>query len=116
MGLPRVPLLQIVAECSPLARIAVTGSGLVALLNSVRTIRGNGFALWDAVSFLGLGSEPSEIVAQEMSRRIHAAYSASWSDEAKQVISPAAVVAELSPGKHNQLTSPRPALIAYTLG
>ena len=58
-AVPPHTCLQLVEICSPFARIAVTGSGLVSLLNSFRTARVNSFALWDAVRHVGLGSAPS---------------------------------------------------------
>jgi hypothetical protein len=113
-----LPLLvsQVVEACAPLGRIAVTGSGLVAVLNAFRTARVNGFALWDAVTYLSLGSEPSPAALQPMAAAIWEAYSADWPDTAKTAITASNVVDILRRDASNGLMSPRPALFAYTLG
>jgi len=59
-----------VEVCSPLARVVGTGSGMVSLLAAVRDAPPNGFALWDAVSHVGLGREPPAPVALAMAERI----------------------------------------------
>jgi hypothetical protein len=107
--------VQVVEACSPLARIVVTGSGLVTLLNAIRTARVNGFALWDAVSFLPLGSEPAGAAALDMAARILLPFSRSWPEGALSTITPAAVVGALEVGRDGGLTSPRPALQAYMI-
>jgi hypothetical protein len=105
-----------VEKVSPHGRIVVTGSGLVALLNSFRTTHVNGFALWDAVSFLSLGREPSEETARGMAEAILPPYSAHWPAAAKAAITPEAVLRVLAPEAQGGLTSRRPALLAYVLG
>jgi len=109
-------LLQVVDKVSPLGRIVATGSGLVALLNAIRTARVNGYALWDAVSFLSVGREPTPGTQLDMAANILRSYAASWPKDAQQAITPAAVVTALQPTAHSELTSARPALLAYTLG
>jgi len=115
---PRFPLLclQVVEKCSPLARIAVTGSGLVALLNSFRTARVNGFALWDAVTYVGLGSAPSLPASTAMAARLLAQYAVAWPQAVRDAVAPQVLVNALVPSAHGGLTSARPALMAYALG
>lgn len=108
--------LQIVEYVSPHGRVVVTGSGLVALLNSFRTTQVNGFALWDAVSFMSLGREPPRAVAQAMAEALLPPYAAHWPAVANATITPEAVLRLLTPDAHGGLTSQRPALIAYVLG
>ncbi len=114
--LPSLNRMQIVEDCSPYARIVVTGSGLVALLNAIRTARVNGYALFDAVSYTSLGSEPSRLVSEAMAAGILPSYSSSWPLAMQTAITPSAIVAELAHPAHQGLTSARPALIAYTIG
>jgi hypothetical protein len=106
---------EIVERCSPFGRIALTGSGVATLLNAFRTARVNSFALWDAVSYLRLGSTPEPLAAQEIATRIHTAYTSRWPSDIKAVISAKMLVEKLSTAADNSLTSPRPALLAYTL-
>jgi hypothetical protein len=101
---------------SPLGRVVATGSGLVALLNSFRTSHVNGFALWDAVSFLSVGREPSLAAAQSMAARILPPYSTDWPSAAKAAITPTALIDALRSTAQGHFTSLRPALLAYTLG
>ena len=103
-------------KCSPLARIAVTGSGLVALLNSFRTARVNGFALWDAVTYVGLGSAPSLPASTAMAARLLAQYAVAWPQAVRDAVAPQVLVNALVPSAHGGLTSARPALMAYALG
>lgn len=111
--------VQVVGKCSPYARTVVTGSGLVSLLNSVRTSRVNGFALWDAVSYLPLGREPSDAAAKHMATELMKKYATSWPESARLAITVDKLLTEdvkssdLDP---SGLTSWRPALIAYALG
>lgn len=101
---------------SPLGRIVVTGSGLVTLLNSIRTTAPNGFALWHAMSFLSLGREPPAPTVQSMAAAMLQQYAAHWNATARHAITPATIVDELQVSAHAGLTSPRPALLAFALG
>lgn len=114
--IPPLLALQVVEACSPLGRIAVTGSGLVAVLNSFRTAAVNSYTLWDAVAYLRLGSEPSPAALQPMTEAIWRAYSADWPDTAKTAITASKVAGLLRRDASDGLMSPRPALFAYTLG
>lgn len=104
------------AKVSPNGRVVATGSGLMALLNSFRTAHVNGFALWDAVTFLSLGREPSEATARGMAEAILLPYSEHWPASARAGITPEMVLRALAPGAHGGLTSRRPALVSYILG
>ena len=107
--------MQLVEKCSPFARIAVTGSGLVALLNSFRTARVNGFALWDAVRYVGLGSAPSLPTSEAMAARLLEPYAVAWPQPARDFLAPKVLVDTFVPSTHAELTSARPALMAYAL-
>lgn len=107
--------LQIVERVSPLGRIVATGSGLVALLNSFRTARVNGFALWDAVTFLSIGREPSPAAVKRMAKDILQPYATVWPPAARRYVTPKTLVDSLASKAHGHLTSLRPALLAYTL-
>lgn len=99
-----------------MARIVVTGSGLFTLLNSFRTAHLNGFALWEAVTFAGIGSEPSSLATQAMAARLLEQYSVSWPQSVRAEITPAKLVDTFAPSAHGELTSARPALLAFALG
>ena len=105
--------MQLVEKCSPFARVVVTGSGLVTLLNSFRTARVNGFALWDAVTYVGLGSAPSLPTSETMAARLLDAYAVVWPSSVRDAVTPKVLVDSLARG---ELTSARPALLAYMLG
>jgi hypothetical protein len=107
---------DIVENCSSLTRIAVTGSSLT-LMNAFRKARVNSYALWDAASYLSLGSTPKRPVAEQIATAIHTAYTSRWPPDIKAAISAKALVDKLSStaAADDSLTSPRPALLAYTL-
>jgi hypothetical protein len=100
---------------SPLGRVVATGSGLVTLLNSFRTAHVNGFALWDVISFLSVGREPSPIAARHIAAAILPPYAASWPYAAKLAITPKTLMNTLASTAQSYFTSLRPALLAYTL-
>jgi hypothetical protein len=111
-------LKRTVELCSPFARIVGTGSGMVSLLSAVRNSAPNGFALWDAVSHVSLGSEPPAPVALAMAKRILASYARwrSWPEDFAALLTPQRACDELARSTHGELTSPRPALVAYLAG
>ena len=104
--------------CAPFARIVGTGSGMVSLLTAVRGSAPNGFALWDAVSHVSLGREPRASAALAMAERIVAARASAhhWSPAFKKLLTPQRACDALALGAHGELTSPRPALVAYLCG
>jgi hypothetical protein len=104
--------------CSPFARIVGTGSGMFSLLATVRKSAPNGFALWDAISHVTLGREPPAPVALAMAERIFASYARlrRWPQDFAALLTPQRACAELARDAHNELTSPRPALVAYLAG
>jgi len=111
-------LKRAVELCSPFARIVGTGSGMVSLLAAVRNAAPNGFALWDAVSHVSLGREPPAPAALAMAERIVASYARSrrWPAAFAALLTPQRACAGLARGAHGELTSPRPALVAYLAG
>jgi hypothetical protein len=106
----------VVEQCSPFARIVVTGSGLVTLLNSFRTARVNSFALWDAVTYVSLGSTPSRSTSEVMAARLLDKYAVHWPQPVRDAITPKVLVDAFEPSAFGGLTSARPALMAYALG
>ena len=114
-----VAKLKLAVElCSPFARIVGTGSGMVSLLSAVRSAAPNGFVLWDSVSHVSLGREPPAPVARAMAERILASHARShrWPDAFKELLTPQRACDELARSAHGELTSPRPALVAYLAG
>jgi hypothetical protein len=108
-----------VGLCSPFARIVGTGSGMVSLLTAVRDSAPNGFALWDAVAHVSLGRDPPAPVALAMAERILAARARSslWPRDFAALLTPRRACDELARDAHGgELTSPRPALVAYLAG
>lgn len=102
--------------CQSTARIAVTGSGMVALLNTIRSIAPNGSTLWSAMSRVHLGSTPPAASVAGITQAIirHRAAAGDWSAEVIELVTPHHVVERLTPAAgHAQLTAPRPALVAY---
>ena len=103
-----------VDNCKTSSRIVGTGSGMVALLSAMRHERVSALALWDAVTHVSIGREPPAPAALAMAERIVAAYSVGWPADVQQAITAQRLVNELAPSKHGDLTSARPALVAYT--
>jgi hypothetical protein len=109
-------LKTLVELCSFHARIVGTGSGMVALLDAIRAALPNGFVLWDAITHVSLGREPAPPAALAMAEGILAAYAAEWPPSVARNITPQTMIAQLACSAHNQLTSPRPALVACLAG
>ena len=109
---------RVVELCSPFARIVGTGSGMVSLLTAVRGSAPNGFALWDAVTHLTLGREPRAPAALAMAERILEARARAhrWPPAFVALLTPQRACDELALGAHGELTSPRPALVAFLCG
>jgi hypothetical protein len=108
-------LKRAVELCAPYARLVGTGSGMVSLLSAIRESAPNGFALWDAILHVRLGREPRPLVARAMAEHIIASYASTrrWPRAFATFFSPERACAELARGKHGELTSARPALIAH---
>ena len=109
-------LKALVEQCAGAARVVGTGSGMVSLLAAMRGAPVNGFALWDVVTHVGLGREPSAPAALAMAARIVAAHSAAWPAALAAAATPQRLVAALARGAHGELTSPRPALLSFLAG
>jgi hypothetical protein len=105
-------LKRAVELCSPFARIVGTGSGMVSLLSAVRNAAPNGFA------HVSLGREPPAPAALAMAERIVASHARSrrWPAAFVALLTPQCACAKLARGAHGELTSPRPALVAYLAG
>ena len=101
---------------SPCARVVGTGSSMVSLLATIRGMKPNSFALWDSVAHVSVGREPPPRAALAMAARIVAAYGAAWPAAAKAFLTPQRFVDALARDAHGELTSARPALVAYMAG
>jgi hypothetical protein len=109
---------RVVEQCSHVARIVGTGRGMVSLLTAVRGSAPNGFALWDAVCHVTLGREPRAPAALAMAERILEARARAhrWPPAFVALLTPRRACDELALGAHGELTSPRPALVAFLCG
>ena len=106
-------LKKMVGACSPYARIVGTGSGMVSLLRSIGDTRVNGFTFWDIITHVSLGREPSGPVALAMAERIVPTFAGEWPRALTEAITPQRIVDTLALSAHGELTSPRPALVAF---
>ena len=108
-------LKTLVELCSPYARVVGTGSGVISLLTAIRGARVNGFSFAHAAAYISLGREPRKAVALAMAERIIGAYARSWPAAMVALVTPERVTAVLARSAHDELTSPRPALVAFLL-
>jgi hypothetical protein len=103
-------------DCRATSRIAITGSGMVALLNTLCRIAPNGYTLWGAMARVHLGATPprpsaAAIAADIISFRRH---SRKWPKDVADLITPEYVLQLLGTGADaSRITAPRPALVAY---
>lgn len=65
-----VTLKDINAACQSTSRVAITGSGMVALLNRLRQIAPNGYMLWGAMARVHLGATPPQASIVAMAANI----------------------------------------------
>ena len=116
---------KVVGETSSIARVAVTGSGTVHLLNEIANFPVNGFALEDAVTPVCLGEVSSAAATRDMAGMMLRAYSTGrWPQPLLDVVTADRLVTALDTGDAGVpasrpargITSRRPALIAYLLG
>jgi hypothetical protein len=99
-----------------IARLAITGSSMIALLNTLRTIAPNSYMLWGAMARVHLGATPPPPSAAAMAvdiigfRRV----SAKWPQDVADLVTPEYALGLLTAGaRASHLTAPRPALVAY---
>ena len=104
---------SVVHTCSPLARIGITGSRMVTLLNQIRMTRPSGFDFMAAARFVQLGGTPSPAAADAMAAYIVADYAerGAWPREMRAVVTSAALLAKLASAR--DFVSARPALVAH---
>ena len=114
----------VVGETSSIARVAVTGSGMVNLLNEMRVFPPNGFALWDAATPVCLGQVSGGAATREMASSLLRTCSTNrWPQPLLDFVTVDRVVNALDTGDAgvpasfpaHGVTSRRPALIAYLL-
>lgn len=86
---------------------------MAALLDSVRRVPTNGFALWDSCHRLPLGREPPPAVALAMAQRIVAAYAVRWPASVRRLVTAERLVSELAARGKDTVFSARPALVAH---
>ena len=99
-----------------IARLAITGSGMIALLNTLRTVAPNGYTLWGAMARVHLGATPPPPSAAAMAADIISfrRAAAKWPQEVAELVTPEHVLQLLTAGAGaSHLTAPRPALVAY---
>lgn len=106
-------LKEIVSACMATSRIAITGSGMVTLLNALRNVPVNGYAIWDAMLRVQLGMTPPHAAALAMAEQLVAHRASAWPAGIATEATPAVIVQWLSSGGHFSFTSARPALVAY---
>ena len=115
---------KVVGETSSIARIAVTGSGMVNLLNEIRVFPVNGFALWDAATRVCLGQVSGAEATNAMASSLLRTCSADrWPQPLLDFVTVNRLVTALDTGNAgvqsslpaHGVTSRRPALIAYFL-
>lgn len=86
---------------------------MVTLLNTLRDVPVNGYALWDAMVCILLGATPSTLTGTAMATQIVACRSRAWPAALSSEITPAAIVLLLHGEGPTPLTSARPALVAF---
>ena len=106
-------LKEIVSACMANSRIALTGSGMVTLLNALRNVPVNGYAMWDAMQRVQLGVTPSNATALAMAEQLVARRVGAWPANVVAEVTPSAIVRWLSSGGPHPYTSARPALVAF---
>lgn len=103
-------------DCRATSRIAITGSGMVALLNTLRMVAPNGYTLWGAMARVQLGATPPRASAAAMAAHIISfrRRSRHWPQAVSDLVTPEYVLQLLESGAEaSRITAPRPALVAY---
>lgn len=93
-------------------RLALTGSGMVTLLTTLRNVPANWYLFWSALSRVHLGATPTREAAIAIAGPILAARAGNWPEAAKASTTPEVVVDMLT-SRHPGVTSARPALVAH---
>lgn len=97
------------------AHVAITGSGMVMLLNQLRMLPPSNYLLMDHTRFVPLGATPTPDAAAAMAAQLVAASTLPrWMEADKGAIAKA-LVQQLSPAESDGLASPRPALMTTVL-
>lgn len=100
--------------CAATSRIAITGSSMITLLETFRTLRPNGYALWDAMSRVHLGAALPPASTAVVAETIVAHRARSWPAAVSAFVTPEYVQQRLTPAAGELLlTAPRPALVAH---
>lgn len=106
-------LKAIVHSCMSNARVALTGSGMVTLLNCVRDLPTNAFSMWDVMRRVQLGLTPSDAAALAMATQLVAFRASSWPADVAAKVTPLLIMRWLKSSSPQSFTSARPALVAY---
>ena len=112
-------LKELVRLCSPFARIAGTGTGMVTLLTAVHDATPNGVELWRAMGLSNhnvvFGHESRPPVALAMAARILDEYASArrWPRDFAALLTPQRACEMLSRDATGGFASPRPALEAF---
>jgi len=107
-------------ECYADARMAVTGSGMIALQHSLSSLPPNGYPLWASSKRVHLGATPTPAAARAMAEAIVRSRSAEWPQAARELVTADYVVGVLTaatptPGQSAppRLTTARPAMVGF---
>lgn len=104
-------LKDVYTACHDTSRIAITGSGMIALLNYLRNIKPNGYTLWGSMARVHLGATPNPEAATAMAKAIIGFRNTSWGEEARARITPEVVLRKLGLAVGPQAASADPAAV-----
>ena len=110
-------LKDVVTACMSNSRIAITGSGMVTLLNTLHNVPVNGYCVWDAMQRVHLGATPSNAAALAMATALVQHRAASWPPTVVARVTPSVLFEWLRSSAGARAGEPflcaRPALVAY---
>jgi hypothetical protein len=107
-------LKDINTACRATSRIAITGSGMISLLNTLRKAAPNGYTMWGVMARVHLGATPPPASVSAIAKAIIGSRAAKWPQAVAELVTPDYVVQLLTPAPDTaRLTAPRPALVAY---
>ncbi len=105
-------LKKMISLCSPHMRIAITGSGMVTLLNYIRVWPTNGFRLFDAARIISLGATPPLEISTRMADQIVSAYRSIFFKESVRDSVTSEMILRLI-DMYPDLLTRRPAVVAF---
>ncbi len=106
-------LKELISLCSPFMRIAITGSGMITLLNYIRVWPTNGFRFLDAARIISLGETPSDEISARMADQIVTAYrSICFEESVRDSVTSELILQHID--THSRFLTRRPAVVAFT--